>query len=206
MTKFVEVFKAVKGYFGFVALLFVVSSIMGYSLSEHFKEVLMGQLEGLQDIRDFVDKQSFPTLFLFGAIFLNNTVKSIAIMYLGFALGVIPLFFIIMNGLIIGFLLQLVAASGQDPLTLLLVGILPHGILELPAILIASAIGLKMGSLTWRFFLGLIWNDEKVTAKQEISFYMKRMGSVIGIITIVLLVAALIETFITGRIATLFLA
>ncbi|MFD2881019.1 stage II sporulation protein M [Paenibacillus rhizoplanae] len=86
--------------------------------------------------------------------FLNNSIKSVVIIYLGALFGLLPAFFLLINGAVIGYLIHLSAIQGQDLFTLIVKGLLPHGIIEIPAIIIACAFGLKFGSKVLSALLG----------------------------------------------------
>lgn len=206
MRSFFQVISSIRGYLIFITCLFVFSLGMGYFLSEAFESYLSGQLDGLKEIKEALDRQESPQWALFFLIFVNNALKAAIVLVLGFAFGIIPVFFILLNGLLVGFVLKLATEHNQDPIMLFLTGILPHGILEIPAILISAAIGLKLGSLSWRFVLGLNWTEERAAAQQQFPFYMTRLWSVIKTLTFILFIAAIIETFITTRIMSHFLS
>ncbi len=79
-------------------------------------------------------------------IFFNNAFASILALLSGLGAGLIPLLFMLSNGMVIGIVLEMIIQGRRrEGITLFLVGILPHGIFELPAVLISTAIGLKLG-------------------------------------------------------------
>ncbi len=64
-------------------------------------------------------------------------------MILGIFLGFVPLVVAVVNGYVLGFVAsKTVAVEGW----LILWRLLPHGIFEIPAVLISIALGLKLGS------------------------------------------------------------
>ncbi|MCP8313914.1 MAG: stage II sporulation protein M, partial [archaeon] len=81
------------------------------------------------------------TFMLF--IFLNNSIKSLFAVLLGFFFAIIPLLFVTINGLLIGMIFFDVAK--EKGLVFILSAILPHGIIEIPIFLLSVAIGLRMG-------------------------------------------------------------
>jgi stage II sporulation protein M len=205
MKAFWEVFSSIKGYFSFMMILFIAALALGFAFSEQLEATLQNELQGLKQIKEMAEKQDNPTLFLLGFIFLNNTLKAAAVILLGIGFGIVPLFFLILNALLVGFLLRFLELQGQNPVELFLYGILPHGVLELPAIIFASALGLKLGSIAWRRFLGLFWDEEKRGAVAEWKFYFNRMGATLLTLSGVLLVAACIEAYVTSAIMDRFL-
>lgn len=79
-------------------------------------------------------------------LILNNA----QVCVLAFSLGVIPFLYLpaivlVVNAVVIGVVLGIFAVESiSDMLTTLVLGILPHGILELPAIFISIAIGFML--------------------------------------------------------------
>jgi stage II sporulation protein M len=125
-------------------------------------------------------------------IFFNNATASVLAMISGLAAGLVPLVFVISNGMIIGIILEMIItkAGVAEGITLFLVGILPHGIFELPAVLISTAIGIKMG---YKVIMSLLSRKDLFTEDLK-------NGMLIFIFWIlpILLIAAVIETYVTG--------
>jgi len=132
---------------------------------------------------------------LFGFIFLNNALKSILIIYAGVFFGVLPLFFLIINGMVIGYLAELQVQTGQ--LGLFMKGIVPHGIIEIPAIIIACAYGLKLGGIMGKGLLRFPSGAGRLAFANEIRRFMKVSVPLIGLLAVTLLVAAIIESTVT---------
>lgn len=177
-------------------VLFAVGIIAGILLVEPLGNYLKEQLQQLQIVKQQLDQGQHVELNYFVFIFLNNAIKSILIIYLGFFIGIVPVFFLVMNGMIIGFLLRTYDMQGQDVITLIVKGLLPHGIFEIPAILIAAAYSLKLGKLvldsltTWnpagRYQLKIAWKQ-----------FMRSTITASFWIVIILFIAAIIESTIT---------
>lgn len=177
-------------------ILFAVGIIAGILLVEPLGNYLKEQLQQLQIVKQQLDQGQHVELNYFVFIFLNNAIKSILIIYLGFFIGIVPVFFLVMNGMIIGFLLRTYDMQVQDVVTLIVKGLLPHGIFEIPAILIAAAYSLRLGKLvldsltTWnpagRYQLKIAWKQ-----------FMRSTITASFWIVIILFVAAIIESTIT---------
>ncbi|MGH7888181.1 MAG: stage II sporulation protein M, partial [Candidatus Binatia bacterium] len=75
--------------------------------------------------------RGLPKLQLAAAIFVNNAVKTLGVILLGALFGVIPAFFLIVNGVVLGMVWSL--SSGTRGVWVSLLSVLPHGIVELPA-------------------------------------------------------------------------
>lgn len=72
---------------------------------------------------------------------LNNMGAALLIAGTGLLFSIPTIIMLLFNGLMIGFIIALSAAVHSFPT--LLAGMLPHGILEIPALLLAGAIGLR---------------------------------------------------------------
>ncbi len=79
---------------------------------------------------------------LFLKIFLNNLVACIALFLGGASFGLVPLLVIASNGLVIGAIIETV--RGEKGIAFILAGILPHGVLEIPAVLVSAGLGLLL--------------------------------------------------------------
>jgi uncharacterized membrane protein SpoIIM required for sporulation len=101
--------------------------------------------------------------------------------------------------ILIGYFMASVAAVGIHPLTFLVALVLPHGLLEIPAIILAGAAVLRLGATFTASArgrpIGEIW-------LLSLSDWTKIM---IGLVLPLLLGAAAIEIFITPRLAVLIL-
>jgi len=132
-----EYLKESMNFFWFSFILFFGVSLFGFFYPHLFEEQIIkliseiiGQTEGLG---------------VFGLIsfIINNNIKSsfIGIVF-GIFLGLVPLGIIVINGYVLGFVANKSVASGG---LLVLWRLLPHGIFEIPAVLISVALGLKLG-------------------------------------------------------------
>jgi stage II sporulation protein M len=124
--------------FALCCFLFTFSLGMGYLLGETMPATAMNDLLGaFPDI----SSMSLPELFAFVAT--NNAVKSLLFMLGGLLGGVLPLFFVIFNGFFIGWVAySLGSAYG---IGYIVVGLTPHGVIEIPAIILAMSMGMSLG-------------------------------------------------------------
>lgn len=179
--------------------LFGVSMYAG-ATNDSFRNFLMIQLNSLGNLREVIDQSSNPTLSMIGVIFLNNAIKSILIIFLGAFFGLYPIFFLVVNGMVIGFVIQL-TAEGNTTLSvseMIFKGLLPHGILEIPALLIAGAYGLRLGRLLFSTMGALLSNHEKLDdIGAQYKGTLKRCGVMALYITIILFIASIIESTLT---------
>lgn len=136
-------------------VIFFISIVLGYRW-EAFHAFLNLQIQGLAEVAEQLMQAENSMLQMFLFIFFNNVIKSIAIVYLGFLLGFLPIVFLAINGMVLGYLyLQMTVIQQSLTLSDLLIGILPHGIIELPAVIIACGFGMRLGALAWKRLLGI---------------------------------------------------
>ncbi|MDR2873366.1 MAG: stage II sporulation protein M [Methanobrevibacter sp.] len=113
-------------------ILFIFPLILGYLLGHHLQPVLEPVLDEFK--RKVI---SGEVKISFDSIFLNN-LKAILIEYAGgIFFGILTFFILVFNGLFIGYF-----GFKVVDLKLFLVGIAPHGIFEIPAVIIGAAAGL----------------------------------------------------------------
>lgn len=111
--------------------------------------------------------------------------------------GVSTFFNLVANGLITGSSIS-IAVQNKTYIQKILFLILPHGIFEIPAIIIAGAAGFKIPCELVRYLAG---KKEQPLTKEDIKEYLT-----LALISIILIViAAFVEAYITPRIAEYFL-
>lgn len=192
-------FKQMNPYIAFGFILFLAGMVIG-GTNPAFKSFLNEQLQGLGHLADMIGKSSNPTLTMIVIIFLNNAIKSILVIYLGALFGILPFLFLIVNGMLIGYLLKTSAElhGGGYVMELILKGLLPHGILEIPAIIIACAYGMRFGVLVLKAGGSLIFaRTSSARLGGELEGFVVRTVPVMVILTIILLIASVIESTIT---------
>jgi stage II sporulation protein M len=185
-------FREMKHYFIAATMVFAIGIFVGWQYSAQFADYLQSGLEKLKPINDFVNTKDNPQLWLFMIIFLNNASIAVMVIFLGLIFGLLPLFMLVSNGMILGYALTL-NQSGSTAL-LILKGILPHGIFEISAILIACAYGIKLGTLVMKLFLHVLIRPVGVTARAEIIRIFKLIVPLLSFIVILLLIAAVVES------------
>ena len=137
--------------------------------------------------------RGLPKLQLAAAIFVNNTVKTLGVILLGTLFGVIPAFFLIVNGAALGVVWSL--SSETRGVWVSLLSLLPHGILELPAVFLGTAIGIMMGTSIARKLFAKSANKIGTELGQALKFFAI-------VIVPLLLVAAFVEAYVTSALVT----
>ncbi len=133
----------------------------------------------------------FP-LDVFVTIAVNNWLVGVDTAFAGFAFGVPTAVNLLFNGVIVG----LVAGVSTD-LVLVAALIVPHALIELPAIAIAGALGFHLAGVGWSRLRGRI-DDHDVASEIDRAFWV-----LVGL-SILFVIASFVEAFLTPRIGGLF--
>ncbi|KXA92796.1 hypothetical protein AKJ66_03505 [candidate division MSBL1 archaeon SCGC-AAA259E22] len=179
---------SLKWYLALSSILFLCMAILGYI----FGGELSYLWENLQEY--FGGLAGFHPLILIALVFVNNSIASLIAILLGVTLGIVPLLVSAVNGLIIG--LAGFHTLQTESLTFFVLGILPHGVIEIPMFLLSTAIGIRIGVETIKKILGRE-STVKRRLKNDLKFYAVR-------ILPLLILAALIEILITSSILMMF--
>lgn len=131
----------------------------------------------------------FPERVTAVTILVNNT-RAVAVMVLGaLTLGLLTALALVFNGVVVGYVAG--GAAGEQGLGFVLVGLLPHGVLELPAIFVAGGVAFRIVHLT---ALRVAGRRDVVLGKAG----WKRTGLLLVATWVALLLAAVIEFYVTG--------
>ncbi|MFC6232809.1 stage II sporulation protein M [Paenibacillus allorhizosphaerae] len=194
-TNAVTQMKQMKHYFIACALVFTAGILMGALYSEQFHTFIDAQMEALKQIVNSVEGKEKPQWTLFWIIFWNNASKSLLIIALGIFFGFIPLFFLMANGLLLGYVCAVSAKSTS--LLFVLKSIVPHGILEIPAIVFASAFGLRLGFLVLKLMVSIINPERIAKGRENLRLFIKSLVPISCLLVAALLIAAVIESTLT---------
>jgi len=122
---------------------------------------------------------------LFFNILFNNVMASILILVSGVLIGIVPVFAVGSNGFVLGVLYRHVSEmTGYSKAGLM---VLPHGVFEIPALLISASYGLWLGVMVIRRMRG----KEDTLLRFQIELAFRRYFAVVFPL---LVVAAAIET------------
>lgn len=178
-------FISLKSLFFLSVAVFFISALAGYIYTSMNPASADMSLQELQSLVDIIKELSPLQIMLF--IFLNNALKSLAVILLGVSIGAIPLLFLAYNGYVLGAVAYVTGA--EEGLSFVLLAIIPHGLIELPMIFISVAIGVRIGLTTLAKLRG-----QTVSVKQEIT---AGVAVFLRFVAPLLLVASVIETFVT---------
>jgi stage II sporulation protein M len=189
MKKDLEYLKSSRKYILIMTGIFIISVIAGLvvslkdlGLSENYLNMLKESFGWIKDL---------SPIGIMLVIFLNNALKSLLAIVLGAGFGIIPVIFVGGNGLLLGLVANQV--SSEKGALFVLAATLPHGIIEIPMILISSGLGLRLGHLMYSSIMG-----KKTDMRSEL---MQCLWIYLRIVVPLLFVSAVIETFVTPLVA-----
>lgn len=167
-----------------LSAVFILFVLAGMATPEEIKaELIKSQKEGLQPFAEILNKNPIVAFLSLPLIILYNNLRVAVInLLLGITLFV-PFMIIAFNGFIVG----LFISYGNYVETAIL--ILPHGIIEIPAIVISGALGLDIGIAALK----------KYILKKEIHLkevFVKNISRFKWVV-VMLIVAALVESYLT---------
>ena len=124
-------------------------------------------------------------------IFVNNVEVSMLMLFGGLLFGIAPVLAVMANGVLVGYVIRLATTKTHlSAVVVIAAGILPHGLFEIPAYLLATALGMRLGGLVVRSLLGKAKGPAWRSAGRDIA---PTVAWVVGL----LFVAAWIESGVT---------
>ncbi|MBU7014303.1 MAG: stage II sporulation protein M [Theionarchaea archaeon] len=195
-------------YVVLASLFLLLGFVAGIFLQEAFKGLAQTIFEELA--REAEKIQSIPSHYQVLVIFGNNSrVTALS----GIVSGIIAPFFLVgvlvppvvmgMNGFILGFAPGLVGMSWSD----FMIAIAPHGIFEIPALVLSAAVGLKFAISVLQACIGYLFPPPGVKAMEA---FLDRIRpgwyslKLFALIIPLLVVAAFVEAYVTPQIMELF--
>lgn len=136
-------------------------------------------------------------------LFWHNLRAVLLVAIIGLALGVYPAFSMLFNGLIIG--VVGVLSVQNSSLATFLAGILPHGIFEIPALLLGAAIGLRLGLGPLVARKRSTFASPGLTTWQGYGQELRDALVMLSLVILLLAVAAAIEVGITPLVIKMFM-
>lgn len=178
--------------FGIIGVIIAVATYVGLTISNvdvmKIMEQIMDMLGGREAVEELSKQSSHET---FWHIFSNNWMVCAQVLLL----ALIPLpFYIItfaVNSAMIGMVAYIMYGTGQGIFKSFVLGILPHGIIELPMIIIAITIAMKVNNAIYK------WIFSKFQNRQIGTELNKAVRQLIFVLTPGMLIAGLIESYIT---------
>jgi uncharacterized membrane protein SpoIIM required for sporulation len=189
-----EAFVDNKKIFLALLILFIIGLAIGWIMADDIAPVLMPILK-----EALVGEDNSIDAFY---ILSHNLQASVITVLASIFFGIYPFISISANGFVIGFMGGYTAKS-MNELAMYLILIIPHGILEVPALFTSAASGILLFLFIFRMikdkYHGNTWNEafenNKKTLKQLIILYL--------ISVVLLTIAAMIEGFITPQLGNM---
>jgi len=170
-----------------IVCLFFLGIFAGYVIAGLFPEFAQDLVKRLADSLSHL--KSLHGLKLALGIFLNNLRVCFILLLIGALLPPVPCLVVYQNSFFIGVLSWVLVGPKTTPVTEVILGLVPHGLLELPTVFLAATAGTYLGWNHWKALAGREnWDWRRTLA------YGKRQALIVAIL---LLPAAIIEVFIT---------
>ena len=171
----------------FIAIaLFITSAVFGWLMPDSVAQVLAGDIAALEELGGMLSSLS-PVLMAI-IILAKNIISLLVSFILSPILCLTPLAALIVNGWLLGWLSATVLET--QPIGFLLAGLLPHGIIELPAFIIGEAAAMSSGSL---LIISVFNKGSRSSLWPNLILNLKYLAIALAL----LVPAALIEAFIT---------
>ncbi|KPU63890.1 hypothetical protein EP1X_01480 [Thermococcus sp. EP1] len=169
-------------------LLFFIGFLLGVSLSTHYTIH-----ENDINIAPFLEKEFSEEKLSFSYIFTNNFKAALILSFGGtLTFGGLAFLNLVLNGMNLGALFY--EALSLNDLNVFLLLTIPHGVFEIPGLIIAGATGFKIPYEVLRFALG---KKEEIITEEDAKEFFK----LVGISIVLIFIAAVIESTITMKIA-----
>ncbi len=179
-------------------LIFIFSALYGYFSAQNSPEEIEPILEELQKIVEPIIAMPLFGQFLF--VILNNGLTVFLVIVLGLGFAVFPLLVLFSNAVLLGVMAYFFQFF--QSWTVFFSGILPHGLIEIPIIIMAAAVGLKLGEISIKKVLRKFRlqplrpegeeTDLKAELEAALNFFLKFLFPL-------LILAAAVEIFVTSR-------
>ena len=176
----------------FIAIfLFGVGLVFGLATPTGFASLISEDIDALKELGGLL--ASLPLALVVVIIFIKNA----SVLLLSFALSpifcLIPILTLTVNGWLLAFVSVIV--SQEKSVGFVLAGLLPHGIFELPALIMGEAAALSFGTV---MILALFKKERRSLLLPS----LKRNLRYLMVALALLLPAAIIETYVTPLLLT----
>tara|TARA_Y100000310_G_C20565942_1_gene755492 strand:- start:254 stop:844 length:591 start_codon:yes stop_codon:yes gene_type:complete len=170
-----------KWYVVFSLGVFCAFIIIGFAFPIFFQEEIFKFMREL-----LLQIEGYNVFQLTSFIFWNNLRSGFFALVLGILLGVFPIAAAVVNGYLLGFVSRF--AVNESGNLFILWRLLPHGIFEIPAIILSIGFGLKLGIEIWKKDS---WKILKRNLKEAMRFF-------VFVILPLFLIAGIIEGILIG--------
>ncbi|MGE5573868.1 MAG: stage II sporulation protein M [Bacteroidota bacterium] len=142
-----RILRASRRYMVFTSVLFATGAVFGYAafrrhpVDSSWLFLLLDQKFGPMAEA----MSSMQVAGMAGMVFWNNIKAAGLLVVGGLAFGILPMIMVFVNGLLVGLVSGDVARQGFGLFPFILVGILPHGLFEIPGYVIGGTLGIRLG-------------------------------------------------------------
>lgn len=176
----------------FIAIsLFGIGLILGFSAPGALFGVISEDIADLAELGEILSELPRPLVAIF--IFLKNASSLVLSFALSPVFCLMPVLALTLNGCLLA--LVSVTVAQQESIGFVLAGLLPHGVFEIPALIIGQAAALYFGAT---IILAIFKRDRRKLILPS----LKESVRYLIIALILLLPAAIIETFVTPLLLT----
>ncbi len=182
----------------FTGIVFLMAAILGF-IEFNFQPHLIETI--FKFFNQIIENNKSGDEGLVWAIFKQNLTTSLIALIGGILLAIIPFLIVLSNGFIIGyvihFLYNVLPTNNALKIIIIVVTLVPHGIFELPIVLISASLGIKWGS---RWLLNSSKGQRFTVFKED----AKHALYFIPLLILILIIAAYIEVFVSGKLIGVF--
>lgn len=147
LTRVPKILGASRRYIFFTSVLFLTGVVFGYVVFRRHP-VDSSWLATLLDQKFGPMAQAMSTMSvsgMAGMVFWNNLKAAGLLVAGGVVFGVLPMVMVFLNGLLIGMVSGDVTRQGFGLIPFILIGVLPHGLFEIPGYIIGGTLGIRLG-------------------------------------------------------------
>ncbi|HEY8392625.1 MAG TPA: stage II sporulation protein M [Capillibacterium sp.] len=192
--------RAYRMMLAFSAFSFLLSIAGGYRVWAEEPALAKEIIERIIETKFAVIVEQMSNTGWWGQVFIifgNNLKAAVLILLSGLFLPILPLVMGIMsNGMMIGLMLGFFEAERLVRKSTFFLSLLPHGIFEVPAILLSATAGVIWGARSWRSILG-------GGGFRTVGDHARENLPYLPLIIVLFFIAALMEVLVTPRLAIL---
>ena len=171
-------------------LLFGIGIVFGLTAPAGIASLLSEELAALEELGEVLAPFTF-SMFIF--IFIKNAVALLASFILSPIFCLVPILALTVNGWLVALVSTIVME--EESLGFVLAGLLPHGIIELPALFIGEAAALSFGAMA---VVALFKKEKRNLLLPSLKQNLKYLCIALALF----LPAAVIETYVTPLLIT----
>ncbi len=186
----INLIKKNKKYIGVSAFIFFISFFLGVLFSLFYPVLAKESLDEL--VKAFSFLLEFKPLEMGIFLFLNNSIKIFLFMFLGIIWALPTLFFLILNGWVLGYVIGV--SFPELGISGIFYAVFLHGIFELSGLFLGSALGIVLGISAYREIKNKSFKIFPLSNNLK-KLFISSLRIFSCIILPLLFIAALIETY-----------